>query len=93
MSIVNEAVQTSRQQLRDIELRRRLLFPPPSDEVDQPPLGSVEAFLGTHPNSLIFDLTVSRWGTVILLAGGRETGPFAGYSIQVLPVPLAAARA
>jgi hypothetical protein len=88
---VNEAVQTSRQQLRDIELRRRLLFPPPSDEVDQPALGSVGAFLETHPNSLIFDLTISRWGTVILLAGGRETGPFAGYSIQVLPVFSAAA--
>ena len=88
---VNEAVQTSRQQLRDIELRRRLLFPPPSDEADQPPLGSVEAFLETHPNSLIFDLTISRWGTIIFLAGGRETGPFAGYSIQVLPVPSAAA--
>jgi len=88
---VNEAVQTSRRQLRDIELRRRLLFPPPSDEVDQPPLGSVEAFLQTHPNSLILDLTISRWGTVILLAGGRETGPFAGYSIQVLPVRSAAA--
>ena len=46
---VNEAVQTSRKQLRDIEVRRRLLFPPFSDEVDQSPLGSVEAFLETHP--------------------------------------------
>jgi len=83
---VNEAVQTSRQQLRDIELRRRLLFPPPSGEADQPVLSSVEAFLASHPKSLIVDLTISRWGTVILLCGGRETGSFAGYSIQVLPV-------
>jgi tetratricopeptide (TPR) repeat protein len=84
---VNEAVQTSRQKLMDIELRRRLLFPPPSDESDQPPLGSVEAFLKIHPKSLILDFTVSRWGTVVLLAGGRETGPFAGYSIEALFVP------
>jgi CHAT domain len=89
---VNEAVQASRQQLRDIELRRRLLFPAPSEESDQPPLSSVEAFLETHPKSLILDLTVSRWGTVVLLAGGRDTGPFAGYSIQTLPVPSIAAR-
>lgn len=89
---VNETVQASQQQLRDIELRRRLLFPPPSDESNQPPLSSVEAFLETHPKSLILDLTVSRWGTVILVAGGRETGPFAGYSIQVLPVPSTAVR-
>ncbi|HEU5407783.1 MAG TPA: CHAT domain-containing protein, partial [Nitrospira sp.] len=89
---VNEAVQRSRQQLRDIELRRRLLFPPPSDESEQPPLGSVEAFLEIHPKSLILDLTVSRWGTVVLLAGGRETGRFAGHSIQVLPVLSAEAR-
>jgi hypothetical protein len=89
---VNETVQASQQQLRDIELRRRLLFPPPSDESNQPPLSSVEAFLQTHPKSLILDLTVSRWGTVSLVAGGTETGPFAGYSIQVLPVPSTTAR-
>lgn len=89
---VNEAVQRSRQQIRDIELRRRLLFPPPSDESEQPPLRSVEAFLETHPKSLILDLTVSRWGTVVFLAGGRETGRFAGHSIQALPISSTAAR-
>jgi hypothetical protein len=89
---VNEAVQISRQQLRDIELRRRLLFPPPSDESEQPPLGSVEAFLETHPKSLILDLTISRWGTVVLIAGGAETGVFAGRSIQALPIPSTVAR-
>lgn len=66
--------------------------PPPSDESGQPPLGSVEAFLETHPKSLILDFTVSRWGTIVLRAGGRETGRFAGHSIQVLPVPSTAAR-
>lgn len=89
---INEVVQRSRQQLRDIELRRRLLFPPPSHESDQPPLGSVEAFLETHPKSLILDFTVSRWGTVVLRTGGRETGRFAGHAIQALPVPSPAAR-
>jgi CHAT domain-containing protein len=89
---INEAVQISRQQLRDIELRRRLLFPPPSDEREHPPLASVDAFLETHPKSLILDLTVSRWGTVVLIAGGAETGVFAGRLIQVLPIPSNVAR-
>ena len=53
---ISDAVQASRRQLRDIELRRRLLFPPPSNESDRPPLGSVVAFLETNPNSLILDL-------------------------------------
>jgi hypothetical protein len=88
----NEAVQISRQQLRDIELRRRLLFPPPSDESEQPPLGSVEAFLETHPKSLILDITISRWGTVVLIAGGAETDVFAGRSIQALPILSTVAR-
>jgi hypothetical protein len=90
---VNEATQRSRQQLRDIELRCRLLFPPPSPESDQPPLSAVGAFLEMHPKSLILDITICRWGTVVLLAGGRETGVFARNAILVLPLRESAARA
>jgi tetratricopeptide (TPR) repeat protein len=90
---VNEAVQSSRQQLRDIELRRRILFPPPSDEGDHPTLSSVDAFLNMHPKCLLLDITISRWGTVAFVAGGRETGAFAGHSIRVLPLQSTTARA
>jgi hypothetical protein len=89
---VNEVVQTFRQQLRDIELRRRLLFPPPSDQGDHPSLSSVDVFLETHPRCLVLDITISRWGTVALIAGGGETGAFAGHSIQVLPLQSTTAR-
>ena len=89
---VNEAVQMSRQQLRDIELRRRVLFPPPSDEGDHPSLSSVDEYLETHPRSLLLDITISRWGTVTLIAGGRETGASAGHSIRVLPLQSTTAR-
>lgn len=88
---VSEATQRSRQQLRDIELRRRLSFPPPAPEGDQPPLRNVEAFLDLHPKAVILDLTICRWGTVVLLAGGRETGVFAGSVVRVLPLPESAA--
>jgi HEPN domain-containing protein len=90
---VNVAVQASRQSLRDIELRRGLLFPPPTEDVDQPPLDSVDAFLAIQPASLILDLTVSRWGTIALRVGGRDTGTLAGYSMQVLPIASTTARA
>ena len=83
---VDDQMRASQQQLEEIDLRRRLLFPPPSSSSEQPPIGVVQAFLEVHPSAVIFDITVSRWGTVILLAGGRETGEFAGLKVQVLPL-------
>jgi CHAT domain len=83
---VDEQIRSSQQQLEEIDLRRRLLFPPPSSSNEQPPIGVVQAFLEVHPSAVIFDITVSRWGTVILLAGGRGTGGFAGLKVEVLPL-------
>jgi hypothetical protein len=81
---VDEQVRASQQQLEEIDLRRRLLFPPPSSPNEQPPIDVVQAFLEVHPSVIIFDITVSRWGTVIFLAGGRGTGEFAGLKIETL---------
>lgn len=83
---LDEQIRASEQQLEAIELRRRLLIPPASSPNEQRPIDIVQAFLDAHPAAVIFDVTVSRWGTVILLAGGRGTGRFAGLKIKVLPL-------
>lgn len=83
---VDEQMRSSQQQLEAIDLRRRLLFPLPSSSNEQPPIDVVQAFLEVHGLAVIFDVTVSRWGTVIFLAGGRGTGDFAGHKIRVLPL-------
>jgi tetratricopeptide (TPR) repeat protein len=83
---VDEQMRASQQQLEAIDLRRRLLFPPPSSPNEQPPIDVVQAFLEVHPSAVIFDVTVSRWGTVIFLAGGRGTGELAGLKIEILPL-------
>ena len=82
---VDEHIRASEQQLEAIELRRRLV-PPAFSPNEQPPVDVVQAFLEAHPAAVVFDVTVSRWGTVIFLAGGKETGGFAGLKIQVLPL-------
>src|SRR5439155_23971133 len=79
-------MRATQQELEAIDLRRRLLFPPPSSPNEQPPIEVVQGFLEVHPSAVIFDITVSRWGTLIFLAGGRGTGEFAGLKIEILPL-------
>jgi hypothetical protein len=83
---VNLQMHATQQQLEEIDLRRRLLFPPPSPQNEQAPMDVVQAFLEVHPFAVIFDITVSRWGTVVFLAGGRGAGEFAGFKIEILPL-------
>lgn len=83
---VDEQMRSSQQQLEAIDLRRRLLFPPASSPNEQPPINVVQAFLEAHSSAVIFDITVSRWGTVIFLAGGEGTGELAGLKINLLPI-------
>jgi len=85
-------MRATQQELEAIDLRRRLLFPPPSSGSEQPPIEVVQAFLEVHPSAVIFDITVSRWGTVIFLAGGRGAGEFAGLKIEILPLKGSAVR-
>jgi hypothetical protein len=47
---VDEQIRASQQQLEEIDLRRRLLFPPPSSPNEQPPIDVVQAFLEVHPS-------------------------------------------
>jgi hypothetical protein len=83
---LNEDMQQAQRRLHDVELKRRILFPPPSLDEARAPLDIVRAFLDHHPAALIWDITVSRWGTVVLLMGGRDSGRFAGVGIRVLPL-------
>jgi hypothetical protein len=83
---VDVQMRETHQQLEAIDLRRRLLFPPPSSLNEEPPIEVVQAFLDIHPSVVIFDITVSRWGTVIFLAGGRGTAEFSGFKIDILPL-------
>ena len=57
--------------MRHVELARRLLFPRPLVDTDVDILDIVEDFLQTHPKTIIFDITLSRWGTVAVLFGGK----------------------
>lgn len=70
---LDEVMRTSREEMRHVELARRLLFPRPLVESDVAILDTVESFLQTHPKTIILDITLSRWGTVAVLFGGKET--------------------
>lgn len=70
---LDEVMRISRDEMRHVELARRLLFPRPLIENDVDVLDTVEDFLQTHPKTIILDITMSRWGTVAVLFGGKET--------------------
>jgi CHAT domain-containing protein len=70
---LDEVMRTSRDEMRHVELARRLLFPRPLIDNDVDILDTVEDFLQTHPKTIILDITLSRWGTVAVLFGGKET--------------------
>ncbi len=74
---LDEVMRTSRDEMRHVELARRLLFPRPLIENDTSILDTAEAFLQTHPQTIILDITLGRWGTVAIVFGGKET-PWAG---------------
>jgi tetratricopeptide (TPR) repeat protein len=88
---VDEQIRTSKQQLEEIDLRRRLLFPPAKTD-EAPLVETVRAFLEVHPSAVIFDVSVSQWGTVIFLAGGEAAGRFAGLKIETLPLKVSEVR-
>lgn len=83
---LNEDMRQAQRRLQDIDLKRRILVPPSSRDEATVPLDTVRAFLDHHPAALIWDITVSRWGTVVLLMGGRDAGHFAGIEVRVLPL-------
>ena len=89
---VHAQIRASQQQLEAIALRRRLLIPPAPTANEQPPIDVVRAFLEVNPVAVIFDVTISRWGTVIFVAGGRKAGKFAGFTIETLPLKRTAVR-
>jgi CHAT domain-containing protein len=70
---LDEVMRTSTEEMRHVEFARRLLFPRPLVENDVDILDTVEDFLRTHPKTIILDITLSRWGTVAVVFGGRET--------------------
>jgi hypothetical protein len=70
---LDEVMRTSTEEMRHVELARRLLFPRPLVENDVDILDTVEDFLQMHPKTIILDITLSRWGTVAVLFGGKET--------------------
>ena len=52
----------------------------------------MQAFLEVNSVAVIFDVTISRFGTVILVAGGRKAGKFAGFTVKTLPLKRTAVR-
>jgi CHAT domain-containing protein len=87
---LDEVMRTSREAMRNIELARRVIFPRPSAENEAPVLDTVSAFLETHSKTIILDITLSRWGTVAVLFGGKDTAWAA--SPQVLTLPLTTSK-
>lgn len=83
---LDEVMRTSREEMRSIELARRVIFPRPRVENEASVLDTVIAFTDTHPKTIVLDLTLSRWGTVALLFGGKDTAW--AESPQVLTLPL-----
>jgi CHAT domain-containing protein len=83
---LNEDMRQAQRRLQDVDLKRRILIPPSSRDEATAPLDAVRAFLDHHPAALIWDITVSRWGTVVLLMGGRDAENFAGVKVHVLPL-------
>ena len=83
---VHAQIRASQQQLEAIALRRRVLIPPAPTANEQPPIDVVQAFLEVNSVAVIFDVRTSRFGTVILVAGGRKAGNFAGFTVKTLPL-------
>lgn len=83
---LDEVMRTSREEMRHVELARRLLFPRPLVENDVDILDTVEDFLQMHPKTIILDITLSRWGTVGVLFGGKETPWAEGLKVVTLPL-------
>lgn len=46
----------------------------------------VEGFLNLHPNAVICDLTVCKWGTTIVLLSGPNVMPHCQSSVSVMPL-------
>lgn len=83
---LDEVMRTSREEMRNIELARRVIFARPRVENEASVFDIVSAFLDTHPKTIVLDITLSRWGTVAVLFGGKDTAW--GASPQVLTLPL-----
>ena len=83
---LDEVMRDSREEMRRAELRRRLLFPRPAEAESVSALAAVEAFLLTHPKSIILDITLSRWGTVALLFGGKDASGIEDHQVITLPL-------
>ena len=81
---LDEVMRTSTEEMRHVEFARRLLFPRPLVENDVDILDTVEDFLRTHPKTIILDITLSRWGTVAVVFGGRETPWAEGLKVVTL---------
>jgi hypothetical protein len=83
---LDEVMRVAREEMRSIELARRLIFPRPQPENEASTIKRIEAFLETRPKTVIFDITLSRWGTVALVFGGSETPWAETPETQVLPL-------
>jgi CHAT domain len=70
---LDEVMLAARVEMRSIELARRLIFPRPRPENEPSVFDRIQAFLKTRPKTVIFDITLSRWGTVALVFGGSDT--------------------
>ncbi len=57
---LDDVMRVAREEMRAIELARRLIFPRPRVENEASALDRVEAFLETHPKTVILDITLSR---------------------------------
>lgn len=69
----DEVMRSSNKEIREIEIARTLLFPRPLVDDNLDILTNLEGFLQAHPKAVILDFTLSRWGTVAVLFGGRDT--------------------
>ncbi len=83
---LDEVMKTSREAMRNVELARRVIFPRPNAESEVPVLDTVSAFLETHSKTIILDITLSRWGTVGVLFGGKDTAWATSPQIVTLPL-------
>ncbi|HLV89421.1 MAG TPA: CHAT domain-containing protein [Candidatus Sulfotelmatobacter sp.] len=81
---IDDTVQLAQKAVHELGVRRRLLDPRLSHGEGSPASAIPETFLKSNPAALICDITTCRWGSVVMLFGGSETGKLAAVSIRVL---------